>query len=121
MSGLKTLSTCELCLETITNPLCASCLSSSVNTWIKKEGDELFLDYLKKSHEFFEFLSESEDNVEFCITCKEDTKKVLCVQCYTDSVYKILESVNWIKAEKFKILFGFGSDGPKSYDNYEVI
>jgi len=82
---------CTICVQTITNPLCPSCFSRQVITWIR---DKHLPPYkVKKIRRYLEILiGEAEETPSdiVCIIC--DSKRVnICTHCFTERAFKIVE------------------------------
>ncbi len=107
MMNKSDLAICGYCLEPVTSPLCPSCLSRSIEMWLEKEGvGRGFIQEIKNNMEHS--LTESENNIETCIKCHEESRKVICPFCFVNETYHELKPLDWIRAEKLKILFNFG-------------
>lgn len=96
---------CNICNETITNPLCPFCLAEEIKAWLtlyphlKEDISPSLNDYLKNIN----------NNITnygvICIKCSKDRASV-CLYCFTEFVFKKLVE---IKASKLilKEFFGF--------------
>ena len=79
---------CVVCRETVTNPVCPSCLSAEIGAWLEETKPELLERFNEASKEMDLVLF----NEETCILCKQGMD--VCTYCYTEHIF------NWLMREK---------------------
>ena len=86
---------CVSCEDTITNPLCPSCLARGIGQWMKERGLEDRVSVPLN------------DSVDSCIKCGDAIS--LCTYCFTKHVYEELKIAEVPKAilEEFTRFFHF--------------
>ena len=92
---------CVLCMEAVTNPVCASCLEAQMSIWLKETRSELVSELREKTNE----ISFGLNIVDACILCNKDMN--VCTYCYTEYIFNWLVDNNKDLAEKFMTYFNF--------------
>jgi hypothetical protein len=76
--------TCVLCDEHITNPLCPACLQEGVLQWLEEQGYHLLaLEVSEVTRAVF-----ANSGSTFCIRC--DSCMRLCAYCYTKELFEVI-------------------------------
>ena len=102
---------CNVCNETITNPLCPFCLAEEIKAWLT------LYPHLKEdiSSSLNDYLVNINNNITnyglICIKCNKD-RAYVCPYCFTEFVFKKLVEVNAGKLilKEFFEFFNFDLD-----------
>ena len=108
-------STCEVCGEVVTNPLCPICLSLEIDAWTTLYPN-LRNELLPKIKRYLERIEENIMHSTKCIKCKR-ARTSICPYCFIDSVegeLKKLESNSLVLTE-FMDFFNFDTQVPNPH------
>jgi hypothetical protein len=99
---------CEICLESITDPICTRCYLKQVNIWFKDMKinpiiKNFAIEKIKKRL-FYETINETE-----CIICKNENVNI-CFYCFGSITVQILRELNIPNelVESFSSSFNYG-------------
>ena len=77
--------TCVMCEETITTPICPACIQVGVEEWLlEQREDELANEISELTRVVFANHGDT-----FCIKC--DSVMALCAYCYTKEVFQLIK------------------------------
>ena len=98
---------CKLCLETVTNSICADCLLVGVKKWLQSKAREDLLLELQEKHDNIKELTNSSQNGIVCIKCRNWITEAVCPCCYLREIHLWLSEINTKIAQEFEELFNF--------------
>ncbi len=87
---------CVVCDEVITQPICLDCLEKEVVQWLITKGPD-FIPLVRGVSEFFR--SNEDEKKTVCILC--GNRMNVCPYCYKNEVYELLNGLS----EEFREIF----------------
>jgi hypothetical protein len=101
------MTTCVMCEETITNPVCPDCLHSGVRQWLVEQQEtrlaQTVLDITIADVKNLQHRALVEDST-LCIKCNRSMN--VCTYCYTKDVFDVIKSKPLLVAE-YMMFFNF--------------
>ena len=95
---------CVLCMEAVTNPVCASCLEAQMSVWLNEVNPGLVPELKERTKEIsFGFNTKST-----CLICTKEMN--VCAYCYTEYIFNWLINTNKDLAKIFITYFNFDLD-----------
>lgn len=101
---------CRICLEPVTNFICADCLSDGIAKWISRYSTNPGWVGLamKGKHEEIRRMLSHESNSNFCVSCKNWVDEIACPCCYLYEMHAMLKNIDSKEvAAKFETDFNF--------------
>jgi hypothetical protein len=93
--------TCLVCEETVSNPICSSCLEFAVISWLRGRHSEL-IPQVASMDDLFS--SQAKLSVK-CILCGGNMS--ICAHCYYEEIQRLLFRTNPDVAKEFSTFFNF--------------
>ncbi len=101
------LALCRICLEPVTNSICIDCLYEQTYDWIYRDSKHLISVLTGVHKKLSDIFGPTEDNIEFCIKCKQEKDNVICPYCYVRDLFSEFRKYDPVKAKEFIALFNF--------------
>jgi len=99
---------CEICHESITNPICPECLTKEIDIW-STNYPRLRRELVPKLKKYLKKLKRQAKEITGCIQCKKSEFSI-CPFCFARQVLNILEDIeaNRIIKKEFLQFFNYG-------------
>ena len=107
MQKFKEATLCRLCLETVTNSICADCLFEDVQSWLLHFNRADLLIPVFNLHERIGQIIQNEENLGVCVVCRRETNRIACPCCYLFEIYSLFRAVKVDLSKEFEKNFNF--------------
>ena len=99
---------CKLCLEPVSNFICADCLFKDVKKWLVLTQHTELLPTITAKHNEIKSLIKVDAGETVCVKCRENVSEIACPCCYLYEMYIIINKESSIDlANEFEKYFNF--------------
>lgn len=98
---------CKLCLEPVSNFICADCLFKDVKKWLILTQHTELLPEITAKHDDIKSLIKIDVGETVCIKCRENVDEIACPCCYLYEMYAINKESGIDLGNEFEKYFNF--------------